>query len=269
MSGIRDFEYAAWQAAAASYAKSFSFATRQFVEPLLDAVAAGAGMTVLDVACGPGVVSGQAAQRGAKTAGIDFSPEMIAIAKKSYPALNFHVADAEKLPFPDASFDVAIANLGLHHFENPPKALAEIRRVLRPRGRLAYSKWVSQRDNPPYRAVLDALAAHGAMDIPMTAGHDANLGIDDLNRMVQAAGFTLDTAEMRPVEKIWRLPAGADLIEVFEAATARMAILLRGQTPQAMSKIRAQVAQTLSRYARDGTLEIPVRAFVVSATSTR
>ena len=87
MSGIREFEYAGWQAAAQAYAKSFAVATAQFVQPLLDAVSAGAGVTILDVACGTGVVSAQAAERGAKTTGIDFSPEMIRLARKANPDL--------------------------------------------------------------------------------------------------------------------------------------------------------------------------------------
>lgn len=266
MSGIRDFEYAGWQAAADAYAATFAGATRPFVEPLLDAVSAAAGVTILDVACGPGVVSAQAAQRGAKTSGIDFSPEMVRLAKAAYPALDFRVGDAEQLPFADAAFDAAIVNFGLHHFEHLETALREIRRVLRPLGRFAYTKWVSQGDNPPYCAILDAIAAYGTMDVAMPAGQDASLDIDALNRMVVAAGFTLDIAEMKPTEKIWRLPREADLIDVFQTATARMATLLRGQTPQAMSRIRTQVAETVRRYLRDAAMEIPVRAFVVAGS---
>lgn len=268
VSGIREFEYAGWQAAAPAYAATFAGATRPFAGPLLDAVSAGAGVSLLDVACGPGVVAAQAAQRGARAAGIDFSPEMIALAKAAGPSLDFLVADVEQLPFADDSFDAAVVNFGMHHFEQPVRALREIRRVLRRRGRLAYTKWVSQRDNPPYRAILDAVSRHGTLDVAMPAGQDASLDIDGLNRMAREAGFALDVADVTPTEKIWRLPAGADLIEVFISATARMATLLRGQPPQAMREIRAQVADTVGRYARDGALEIPVRAYVVSATSS-
>ena len=266
MGGIRDFEYAGWQAAAAAYAGSFASATRPFVEPLLDAVAAREGLTMLDVACGPGVVSAEAAQRGAQTAGIDFSPEMIGLAKRANPQLDFRVADVEHLPFEDARFDAAVANFGLHHFENLPRALAEIARVLRPRARFAYTKWVAQRDNPPYRAVLDAIAAHGTTDVAMPAGQDANLTLEAMNQMVREAGFTLDANEMTPTEKIWRLPADADLIDVFQSATARMATLLRGQSPQAMLQIRAQVRETVRRYVRGDAMDIPVRAYAVAAT---
>src|ERR1700737_5617306 len=106
-------------------------------------------------------------------------------ALKTHPGLEFRVADVEQLPFDNAHFDAAVVNFGLHHFEHPPKALAEIRRVLRPHGRIAYTKWVSQRDNPPYRMILDAIAEHGSLDVPMPAGQDASLRIEGLNGMTQ------------------------------------------------------------------------------------
>jgi hypothetical protein len=101
----------------------------------------------------------------------------------------------------------------------------------------------------------------------MPAGQDASLDIEGLNRMVREAGFVLDRAEMMPIEKIWSLPADADLIDVFTSATARMATLLRSQSPQAMSRIRTQLTETMRSYARNGMLEIPVRAYVVAAAS--
>jgi ubiquinone/menaquinone biosynthesis C-methylase UbiE len=268
MSGIREFEYAGWQAAAEAYAKSFAVATAQFVPPLLDAVSASAGVTLLDVACGPGVVSAQAAARGAKTTGIDFSPEMIRLAQKANPHLEFHVSDVEQLPFDNAHFDAVVVNFGLHHFERPQRALAEIRRVLRPQGRIAYTKWVSQRDNPPYRMILDAIAEHGTMDVPMPAGQDASLSIEELNRMAREAGFTINPTETSATEKLWQLPLGTDLIDVFSSATARMTILLRAQSAESISRIRAQVAHNLRRYVENDAIRIPVRAFVVSAVST-
>ena len=115
--------------------------------------------------------------------------------------------------------------------------------------------------------ILDAIAEHGTTDVPMPAGQDANLSIEALNEMTQKAGFTINTAEMKPLEKSWQLPLGTDLIEVFSSATARMAILLRAQNPESMSRIRAQVAQNLQPYVANGAIRIPVRAFVVCATS--
>jgi predicted RNA-binding Zn ribbon-like protein len=104
------------------------------------------------------------------------------------------------------------------------------------------------------------------MNVAMPAGQDANLTLDVMNRMVREAGFMPDAAAPAPTEKIWRLPADADLIDVFQSATARMATLLRGQSPQAMTQIRAQVREAVRRYVRDEAMEIPVRAYVMAAT---
>ena len=194
MSGIRDFEYAGWQAAAPAYAATFSGATRPFADPLLDAVSAGPGVTLLDVACGPGGVSALAASRGAEAAGIDFSPQMIGHARAAHPALDFRVADVEQLPFADASFDAAMANFGLHHFENLPIAHSPRSRACCGRaGAFAYTKWVPQRDNPPYRAILDAIAAHGTIECRRCRRDRMPISRSRcMNRTVREAGFTLD-----------------------------------------------------------------------------
>jgi cyclopropane fatty-acyl-phospholipid synthase-like methyltransferase len=69
---VRDFEHAGWQRAAAQYVTTFALATRGFIDDLLDAARVGAGMRVLDLACGPGLVASGAAKRGALPVGLDF-----------------------------------------------------------------------------------------------------------------------------------------------------------------------------------------------------
>ncbi len=146
VSSIREFEHAGWQAAASSY-DGFAAATILFVDPLLQAAGVKSGMRLLDVACGPGVASAQAAAMGARVTGVDFSPEMIAEARRRHPAIAFETGDAEALPFPDASFDAVIANFGIHHVERPERAIAEARRVLVPGGNFAFTIWAAWQDN--------------------------------------------------------------------------------------------------------------------------
>src|SRR5260370_42458566 len=81
-------------------------------------------MSILDVGCGPGYVSVAAAERGAIPIGLDFSEEMIAIAKKKFPRIEFRQGDAQNLPFPDASFDRIVANFA----PAPRKSSAGLRR---------------------------------------------------------------------------------------------------------------------------------------------
>jgi SAM-dependent methyltransferase len=102
------------------------------------------GEAVLDLGCGAGFDAFIAAQLVGPTgrvAGIDLSPEMIAVAESGlgeskFPQIEFQVAQVEALPFPDASFDVALSNGVLNLIPDKPGALREIFRVLRPGGRL-------------------------------------------------------------------------------------------------------------------------------------
>src|SRR5436190_193471 len=82
-----------------------------------------------DVGCGPGYVSIAAAERGAIPIGLDFSAEMIAIAKKMSPKIEFCQGDAQGLSFPGATFDRVIANFALLHLAQPQRAMAEAHRV--------------------------------------------------------------------------------------------------------------------------------------------
>src|SRR5438477_12456901 len=98
------FEHEGWQRVADKYDSTWSSSTRQFIPPLLDAASVAGKMSILDVGCGPGYVSAAAAERGAKPIGLDFSAEMIAIAKEMFPWIVFQRGDAQNLPFANASF---------------------------------------------------------------------------------------------------------------------------------------------------------------------
>lgn len=97
---------------------------------------------VLDVGCGSGQLAIALARRREvrEVTGIDLADSQIHLARANAERLglnaDFLVADAAELPFPDASFDVAVSTLALHHMERPEQALQEIRRVLAPGGSL-------------------------------------------------------------------------------------------------------------------------------------
>ena len=108
---------------------------------LLDAAGAGPGCRVLDVAAGPGYAAGLAAQRGATVVGVDFSPDMVALATALQPGVEFREADAGALPFEDATFDAAIANFLMPHVSDLPAVVRELARVVSPGGRVALTTW--------------------------------------------------------------------------------------------------------------------------------
>src|SRR3954462_7239846 len=120
---IRAFEHAGWQRAASSYGSSFAHATARYIEPLLEAAEISSGQHVLDVACGPGDLAAAASVRGAIAHGLDFSAEMVGIARSAHPEIVVTEGDAEKLPSPDGTFHAVVSSFGIHHVPRPEVAL--------------------------------------------------------------------------------------------------------------------------------------------------
>ena len=103
------------------------------------------GQKVLDVGCGTGVVSLTAARAGAQVQGVDLTPELVARARENAALMKldvtFQEGDAEALPFPDATFDVVVSQFGHMFAPRPDVTLAEMLRVLKPGGTIAFSTW--------------------------------------------------------------------------------------------------------------------------------
>lgn len=122
--------------------------TLQIVGELLaEAVDVRAGERVLDVAAGNGNATLAAARRFARVTSTDYVPALLekgrARAAAEGLAIDFREADAEALPFPDASFDVALSTFGVMFAPDQARAAAEIRRVVRPGGRIGMANWTA------------------------------------------------------------------------------------------------------------------------------
>jgi demethylmenaquinone methyltransferase/2-methoxy-6-polyprenyl-1,4-benzoquinol methylase/phosphoethanolamine N-methyltransferase len=159
------------------------------------------GESVLDVGCGTGTLTLAAKRRvgpGVDVYGIDASPEMIVRAQqraqKAGGGVAFREAPVERMPFLPGQFDVVLSSLMLHHLpdELRPQALAEIRRVLKPRGR-----FVAVDFQPPRSRLGRALVAHTLGDIM------ANFEIQTYADLFKAAGFS----DIEVGQTGWRLLA--------------------------------------------------------------
>ena len=95
------------------------------------------GDRVLDACCGTGDLAVAALQAGATVTGLDFSERMLERARRKSDEIDWVQGDAEKLPFEDASFDAATVGFGVRNLADLERGLAELRRVLRPGGRVA------------------------------------------------------------------------------------------------------------------------------------
>jgi len=265
---FHDFEQQGWERAADRYGDAFGSLTSQTIPSLLIAAGVGKGTRLLDVASGPGYAAAAAAELGASPVGVDFSSEMVALARRRYPAIEFVEGDAEALAFDDASFDAVAINFGVLHLAQPDTALSEARRVLRPGGRCAFSVWAPPDVSMGFGIVLTAIETHGRMDVPLPAGPPFFRFSDaaESSRSMIAAGFVEPHVQTVPL--VWRLSSGAALFDAFLQGAVRTAALLRAQTPDAMEKIRRAITAGAEQYRKDSGIELPMAAVLTSGVRT-
>jgi len=161
---------------------------------VVDAAEIGPGQRVLDVACGTGVAACEAAGRvgpDGSVTGLDRNADMLAVAGRIAPAIDWRLGMAEALPFDDAVFDAVVSQFGLMFFDDRAAALKEMMRVLKPDGRLVVAVWDTLENSPGYAAVtvlLEGLfGTHvaDAMRAPFVLGET-----DRLRALFESAGIT-------------------------------------------------------------------------------
>ena len=258
---VRAFEHAGWERAAAQYDATFARASAVFVEALLDAAAVTGGARVLDLCCGTGGVTGAAAARGAVATGLDFSPAMLAEARRAHPHLHFDKGDAEALPYPERSFDAVVANFGIHHVPRPDRALAEAMRVLRPGGRLALTSWAVPVENIAWRLLFDAIRTHGDLRVanapPSGGGLDAP---EVVLRLLEEAGLAGCRVEI--VRRHWRVAEPREILVALARGTARTAALIGAQREGALPAIEAAVTASAAPYREGAGFAVPIAAML-------
>lgn len=258
---VREFERTGWNKAALSYDTTFAHASRQFVPALLDAAGVEAGMRVLDVCAGTGVVTGAAAARGAEATGLDFSAGMLMVARQRHPGLAFDQGDAEAMPYGDSAFDAVVSNFGIHHVPQPIMALREAFRVLRPGGRLAFSIWAEPAENIAWKLLFDAVGRCGnpaASDAPAPGGGFGSPA--HCTAALAEAGFAdIGTEALRGT---WHHADGRSLVAALQGGTARMAALIASQTEAAMPAIIAAIDANAAQYRDESGIAVPIAAVV-------
>jgi ubiquinone/menaquinone biosynthesis C-methylase UbiE len=160
--------------------------TERFVTALGDAISG----SVLDVACGPGILSAAIAKSAREVLAFDLTPEML---KKAAPRgaeagannVTFREGNASKLLFADAVFDAVVTRLSVHHFDQPDRVMSEIFRVLRRGGRFVIADVISS--EVPAESELQ-----NAIETIRDPSHVRMLPGSELTSLVEGAGFVIE-----------------------------------------------------------------------------
>jgi demethylmenaquinone methyltransferase/2-methoxy-6-polyprenyl-1,4-benzoquinol methylase len=156
------------------------------------------GDKVLDACCGTGDLAIAASRAGGNVTGLDFSPAMLARARRKAPGLEWIEGDLLALPFADASFDSATVGFGVRNVEDLGRAIQELRRILRPGGRLGVLEITRPRGllAPFYRVWFDGvvpllgkLLPGGSAYTYLPASVRRFPGPQELAEMIESAGF--------------------------------------------------------------------------------
>jgi ubiquinone/menaquinone biosynthesis C-methylase UbiE len=153
---------------------------------LIDLAKIGPEDTVLDVACGPGLVACALADVARHVTGIDLTPAMIEQARirqraKGLTNLNWVIGDAVPLPFPDAAYSVVVTRYSFHHFLEPRALLAEMVRVCLPGGRVAVID--------VFTSSSEQAEAFNRVEKLLDPSHVRALSLDELTGLCSAAGL--------------------------------------------------------------------------------
>lgn len=263
-----------FQVAAAAAAAYDSFLVPAFFTPcatgLLELAPAHPGERVLDLAGGTGAVARLTAELVGRTGSVtvvDLNPAMIAYGSaKPHPPgapIRWQQADAAALPLPDDSVDVAYCQQGLQFVADLDGAIAEIVRVLSPKGRFALAVWRSLRDNSVFADLIEVLQQH--LPAGAAAGLRAALagpGRQELRTRLYRAGFTRVRSRIAVLEVRFASPRRFYEVQVSGSPLAGPVGEL---SPTQQHLLAAEVERAMEPHRDDAGLLLPMQTWLVVA----
>jgi SAM-dependent methyltransferase len=266
--------HAMWAAVAAGWgdnADEVDQRSTDLTERLLDAAAISSGTRVLELACGPGGLGMAAAERvwpDGEVVLSDVAAEMTAIAarraaERGLANVTTRELDLERIAEPDASYDAVLCREGLMFALEPERAVAEIRRVLRPEGRFALAVWGPRERNPWLGIVLDAVGAQLGAPVP-PPGIPGPFALGDPAQLRELVGAEVDEVSV---------PLHADSFDVWWSRTTALAgplsKMLAVQPPDTLDAIRARAREAARAYETEDGLHFPGVSLMASGRGGR
>ena len=232
--------------------------------PLLaDRASIGTGDHVLDVGCGSGIAAIEAAGRVGPTGrvvGLDPNPAMLAVARRQSDTVEWHEGKVEALPFADASFDVVLCQFALMFFADPARGIAEMRRVLRPDGRIVVATWAGLDRSPPFADTVELLRTH--VGEAAAAELEAPYCIGTSDRLAALLRPLFPAVGIEEVDSTADFASVQDFVEVNIDGWTMDAML----TPDQRSALHAAAAEVLVPWVDGGgRLRFPAPALIATA----
>lgn len=228
----------------------------------------GPGRRVLDVGCGAGETTLELAATGAEALGVDISHTLLEVARSRSQGLagvSFLEADAQAHAFPTASFDAVFSRFGVMFFADPGAAFANLRRALKPGGRLAFVCWRTPAESPILTAPMQAALAHvtppPASPDPHAPGPFAFADPERVRAILAGAGFS-DIAITPHDEKI-----GGNDLETTLALTLKVGPLgaLLRENPDKREVVVDAVRDLLRRHEGPDGVKLMSATWIVTA----
>lgn len=257
-----------WASVAGAWGEHADFVDKRIAPittRMLEVSQPGPGQRVLELACGAGGAGLAAATLVGPTGEIvlsDVVPEMTAIAQSRAEALGLtnvttSVLDLEQIDQPDASYDVVLCRDGLMLVPDPPRAAREIRRVLRPGGRVAVVVWGPRAQNPSIGILFDAVSAQLGAPVP-PPGVPGPFSLDDpaaLARVLSESGLVDVKVDEEPTPA--RIGSFEDWWTRTCALAGPLAQILAGLPPDAAKELRARAREAVRPYETSSGLAFP------------
>lgn len=195
------------QSAATAYETEFVPALfREWAPRVAELARVSPGQSILDVACGTGILTREVSSRGARATGLDCNAAMLQVARELAPDITWCEAPAERLPFEDGTFDSVVCQFGLMFFEDRVDALREMLRVTRGNGRIVLAVWSRITESEGYDAYQRALARLFGDDIANAMSPPFSLGDPtELVALVKSAGA--ERVQLRTITGSARFPS--------------------------------------------------------------
>jgi len=241
---------------------------------LIDRAKPVSGERVIDVGCGSGATAiafGRKVAPSGHVFGIDVSNPMLERARASAPKdlpIDFVLADATVYPFDPQSVDLLASRFGVMFFADPVLSFTNMRKALRPSGRLAFACWREPRENPWMLAPLQAVYKH-APKLPPQGPEDpgpfAFASEERVNRILSAAGFTNIAMEPCPLSLDIAIGGGLDAAVQSVVGIGPSNRALEGQPAEIRAAAIQSIREMLTPLAKGNTVPLAGSIWIVTA----